>query len=184
MPSLFAQNRAKSARNAADTSLLGQALMSKKSLERKLGIGIAQITNAVAAAEKTTSAEIAVFIREWTEVGALLGVVIPPVRIRFDAEKLFVKHGLDKTRDRNAVMLYVTLRERVAVVLGDTGIHARVADGAWDSVTASVSERAAKGDIAGGIITAAVARIGVLLSEHFPQKPDHTNHLPDPPNFG
>lgn len=157
--------------------------MSKKSLERKLGAGVAQITNAVAAAEKTTSAEIAVFVREWTEVGALLGRAASPARIRAYAEKLFLKNGLDHTRDRNAVMLYITLHERIAVVLGDTGIHAQVEDGAWESVTAAVVAQARKGDIAGGIV-AAVAQIGGLLSAHFPLKADDTNELPDAPNLG
>ncbi len=156
--------------------------MTAKSLREKFGSGLDRIAASVGAAEKTTSAEIAVFIREWTFWNPWHSRA-DEKRIRAHAEKLFIKNGLDKTRDRNAVMLYVSLRERTAVVLGDTGIHKEVADGAWDSITASIAEAARKGLLVDGIVTA-VGKIGTLLSAHFPLKSDDTNELPDAPNIG
>src|SRR5665811_2350433 len=102
--------------------------MGRRSLQRHLGeSGVTAIQRAVENAERSTSAEIAVFIREWTTLLAWV-MTVSPARVRQAAEKLFIKYGLDRTRDRNAIMIYVSLKERVAVVLGDLAINQQVDD--------------------------------------------------------
>lgn len=158
--------------------------MSKRAVEQRLGSGgIERIRAAVAEAERGTSAEIAVFVRQWTFWRTLLGQRANQAAIRRRAERLFVKHGLTETRDRNAIMIYVSLKEHVCVVLGDVGIDKKVAPGAWDTLTLEVAAAAKKGELAAGIALA-VRDAGVLLATHFPRAHDDRNELGDAPNVG
>ena len=157
--------------------------MSERRLKKKLGPDcVERISGAIASAEQETSAEIAVFVREWTFVSSLLGRRPTVESIRRRAEKLFVEHRLDATREHSAIMLYVSLRERVAVVLGDTAIHAKVAESDWQAITAELAQHAGRGHEVDGIV-AAVARAGHLLARHFPARADDTNELSDIPNL-
>ena len=128
-----------------------------------------RIAEAIAAAEKTTSGEIVVRI-----VRAAKG---PP---RDHALKEFHRLGLEKTRDRTGVLLYIAERDRAIEVLGDAGIHANVPDGFWNGVVSRLSGTFKEGRFADGICTA-VGEIGGHLTRHFPPKADDTDELSNAP---
>ncbi len=152
--------------------------MTRRTLERKLGTdGIRRIENAVKAAEARTTAEIALFIREWTSPLAR-----DPSVVRARAERLFVTHGLHRTAARNAVMLYVTLREHQAVVLGDSGIDARVQPDSWNHIVAVLTEAAKSGRLVDGVC-AAVEACGALLAELYPARADDVDEIANAPNL-
>jgi uncharacterized membrane protein len=156
--------------------------MSKRSLDGVIGAnGIAKIERAVAAVERTTSAEIAVFVREWSSHPALFLVGDMNRRVRRKAETLFIRNGLDRTAGRNAIMLYVSLREHVAVVLGDSAINARVDERTWRAVVALLADAAKQGRLVDGICQA-VDACGAVLAEHFPRRPDDRNEITNQPN--
>jgi putative membrane protein len=96
------------------------------------------------------------------------------------AEQAFFEHGLHETRDGTGVLVFASLREHRAVVIGDRGIHARMGDGEWKrAVDALVSglRRGAPGDG----FEAAIQVVGARLAEHFPRHGDAPvpNELPD-----
>ena len=96
-----------------------------------------------------------------------------------DAAKAFSKLSIDKTRQRNGVLIYIVERDRELACLGDSAIHEKVKDEGWKSLVDELRARFAKGERFEGL-RVAVERIGAILAEHFP--PDGTeseNELPD-----
>lgn len=128
-----------------------------------------RIADALSAAESLTSGEIVVR-------------VVPHVKgaPRGHALREFHRLGMEKTRDRTGVLLFVAAKDRAIEVLGDAGIHAKVPEGFWDALVAKLSTAFKAGRHAEGLCEA-VREIGALLSEHFPRKPDDANELPDRP---
>ncbi len=126
-----------------------------------------RIAEAVAAAEKRTSAEVKVIVDRycWSD-------------IRQRAHTLFHKHGLHQTKDRNAVMILLVLVNREFLVYGDKGIHEKVDDGFWIEVRDAMQERFRAGELVEGIL-AGVERVGEQLSAHFPRADDDVNELSD-----
>lgn len=152
------------------------------SLERMWGPGASSsLETAVRDAESHTSAELAIFIREYSFLRTWFGLQADHAQVRAKAEQLFVRHGLDKTAERNAVMVYVSLRERALVVLGDEGIHQRMGTPAWESLVAeALQEAKAHGLLQSFCVL--VRHLGEQLGQHFPRRTDDRNELPDAPN--
>jgi putative membrane protein len=90
----------------------------------------------------------------------------------------FYSSGLYKTRESNGVEIYLSLLERRAVVIGDSGIHAKMGNAHWDNVRDFIIQGIRQGDICGGICRA-IESCGKALAEHFPPRPDDINELPD-----
>lgn len=93
------------------------------------------------------------------------------------ARRQFERLGMTKTRHRNAVLLFVAPRSQAFAVVGDTAIHARAGDAAWDAIAAAMAARFRDGDFTGGL-RAGIARAGALLREQFPSD-GGPNELPD-----
>ena len=128
-----------------------------------------RVADAITAAESNTCGEIVVR-------------VVPHAKgaPRDHALREFQRLGLEKTRDRTGVLLFVAAKDHAIEVLGDAGIHAKVPAGFWDAVVAKLSAAFRAGRHAEGLCEA-VREIGALLSVHFPCKSDDTNELPDHP---
>ncbi len=99
-------------------------------------------------------------------------------RVRDAAFMLFYDRGLDRTRESNGVLIYLSLFERRVVVIGDRNIHAKMGDAYWRTVRDLIISGIRAGDLRGGIV-AAVESCGKALAEHFPPRPDDVNELPD-----
>ena len=52
--------------------------------------------------------------------------------------RAFLEHGLHQTAEGTGVLIFASLLEREAVVLGDHGIHARVGDAEWQATVAAL----------------------------------------------
>jgi uncharacterized membrane protein len=124
-----------------------------------------RIAAAVAETEKTTSAEIKVVVVRhcWHD-------------LRRKALELFRKHGLDKTEQRNAVMILVVTANREFLIYGDRGIHERVRQAFWDDVRDRMSACFREGRYADGICEG-VQLAGVKLTAFFPIRPDDKNEI-------
>lgn len=144
---------------------------------------LAQIEKAVSLAEQNTSAEIVVAIYHATFYRSFLGIRRPHTALRAHVEKLFMRKGFHRTQARNGVLLYVSLKERAVVVLGDIGIHARIEEGTWDQIVESLVLSARTGDLTAGIV-AAVQKMGALLAQHFPPQAGRVNELLNSPEIG
>ena len=88
-----------------------------------------RVTDAIGEAEMQTSAEI-----------KLVMVHHCWVDIQQKAQQLFLKHGLDKTELRNAVMILVVTADRQFLIYGDVGIDQKVGRLFWADVRAKAEK--------------------------------------------
>jgi uncharacterized membrane protein len=130
-------------------------------------LGHEEIAEAIRSAEKRTSGELRVFIsRKEIEDPVAAG------------EAQFVELGMNNTRERNGVLLFIAPRSRKFAVIGDTAIHARCGDEFWQRLTTEMSAYFQKGEFTQGIVHG-VQVAGELLGTHFPLRSDDRNELPD-----
>lgn len=87
--------------------------------------------------------------------------------LRARAVTEFYEAGLKKTAGRTGILIYLSLAERRAIVLADSGIASKVQPDAWGDVV----ERAMRGvkvGHAGAGLADAVGRCGDVVAQHFP----------------
>lgn len=129
------------------------------------------IVRAIGEAEHSTSGEIRIHVETSCKANVL-----------DEAAWLFKKAGMDKTADRNGVLIYLALKERSFAIIGDTGINAVVPPGFWDSIRDHMQQRFSEGRFAEGLAEG-VLMAGEKLKEHFPVALDDVNELPDAISF-
>jgi uncharacterized membrane protein len=99
--------------------------------------------------------------------------------VRKAAEKAFARLGLSATKDRNAVLFFVVPARRKFVVLGDSGVHAKVGQEFWHHIVRTVPGKFRRGDFTGGLV-AGIEAVGADLAKHLPYNAAiDTNELPD-----
>jgi len=125
------------------------------------------IEAAIAAAELRTSGQIRVSLAPhfWGDV-------------RRTAERAFERMGMTDTAHRNAVLFFVVPGRRKFVVLGDAGIHEKVGQEFWETVTAAVAERFRAGDLTAGLVHG-IHAVGEQLARYFPYEPGSGPGLPN-----
>lgn len=131
------------------------------------GLDDARVIAAIGAAERLTSGEIRVFVAS--------GPVPDGLRA---AQAEFVRLGMEKTRERNGVLIYVAPQSRAFAVVGDVGVHARCGEAFWTEVAATMREHLQNSCYTEALLSA-IARVGALLATHFPRSPDDVNELSD-----
>jgi putative membrane protein len=122
--------------------------------------------------------------------GMVLLQLIPPLRFFLIPGPIKAKRVHDRalsvfrvgaearTTGSTGILIYLSMRERRAEVLADAAIAAKVDVSVWTDALAALLAEVKRGDVAGGMC-AAVERVGVVLSEHFPRQDDDVNELPD-----
>ena len=118
-------------------------------------------------AELRTSGEIRIFVSR--------DKVQEPVTA---AQACFTQLGMEKTRDRNAVLIFVAPLTQKFAIVGDAGIHERCGDLLWREIADAMATHFRKQEFTAGLL-AAVRQTGEVLARHFPRKPDDKNELPD-----
>ena len=99
--------------------------------------------------------------------------------VRQRAVEAFVEHEVFATRERTGVLIFLSLFERRVVVLGDSGINARVKPGEWDGIVAGIVAGIKRGQ-PGQALVEAIGRCGELLQrEGVERRADDANELPD-----
>jgi putative membrane protein len=96
------------------------------------------------------------------------------------AEQAFLEHGLHQTRQGTGVLVFASLRERRAEIIGDRGIHERMGDAQWQRAVDALVEGMRRGAPGEGF-EAAIGQVGATLAEHFPRGDGEPvpNELPD-----
>ena len=125
------------------------------------------IQRAIAAAEKLTSGEIRVVIYP--------DDVADPVA---KAQAEFIRLGMHRTRERNAVLLLVAPTSRTYAIYGDEAIHAKCGPNFWTEIAQALAADFKRGAFNEGVIRA-VRHAGEMLAKHFPPSPNDQNELPD-----
>ena len=133
-----------------------------------------KMVDAIRHAEKETSGEIRVFVESRCRF-------VDPID---RAAEVFFGLKMDKTTDRNGVLVYVAMKDQQLAVFGDEGIHKKVGDEFWKTQVQKILSHFNKSDYVQGI-SAIVTEIGNALHQHFPyNKLTDKNELPDEIVFG
>ena len=132
------------------------------------------IVDAVRTAERRTSGEVRIFVESRCSYMDAID----------RAAEVFLKLQMQKTVERNAVLIYVAITDRQLAVYGDEGIHNRVGQEYWDRAVKEMISSFNRENYAEGLRDC-VAEIGEALHEHFPFNNDtDKNELPDNIVFG
>ncbi len=120
-----------------------------------------EIAAAVRRAESATTAEIRVHLEQHV-----------PVRREplGRAQEVFRRLGMQRTRHRNGVLIYLAVDDHKLAIVGDAGIHARVGPHYWEEIRDLMVGhlRAAEPRTA---VVHAVQELGRALAQHFPRGP-------------
>jgi uncharacterized membrane protein len=127
----------------------------------------ARVLDAVKQFETRTSGEIRVHLADHSRGEPTLSAV-----------RAFEKLGMTRTRERNGVLIYVSVRDRRVAVIGDAGIHHAVQEIFWTGVVRAIEREFAKGRYVEGLAKG-IEMSGARLAEHFPHRADDKNELPD-----
>jgi len=84
------------------------------------------------------------------------------------AQAEFLRQGLEKSPERNAVLIFVAPRAHKFAVFGDEAVHARCGDAFWRELAGAMSEYFRRSEFTPGIIHG-VQKAGELLARHFPR---------------
>jgi uncharacterized membrane protein len=146
---------------------VGKEMRTKEFLNR---LDNKRIVEAIASAETKTSGEIRVFIRRGEAAGDPLE----------EARKEFAKLGMEKTSERNAILIFVAPRAQKFAVVGDEGVHQKCGTEFWEQLVATMRAHFKREEFTDALVEA-IESAGQLLAEHFPRRDDDRNELPDAP---
>jgi putative membrane protein len=99
-------------------------------------------------------------------------------RVRRRAVMLFKTGGERRTIGRTGILIYLSMGEHRAEIIGDEAITAVTTPETWGEAMAALITDVKAGRPGDGIV-AAVERIGDVLAEHFPKSSTDTNEIPD-----
>jgi putative membrane protein len=94
------------------------------------------------------------------------------------ASEQFLAQNLHTTEGRTGVLIFVSVAEKRVEIIADSGIDARVEKGTWQRLVDDFTKEIGEGRAVEGF-ERAIARIGDLLSQHFPPGASDPNELPD-----
>jgi putative membrane protein len=108
----------------------------------------------------------------------LTGAATREARALQAARATFVEKGVADTRGRTGALLYVSLIERVALVITDIGVRQAVPATAWDPAALALTGAVARGARAVDLV-APLAALATVASKYLPRAADDFNELPD-----
>jgi uncharacterized membrane protein len=127
-----------------------------------------RIVRAIKEAEAKTSGQIRIFLqRGQFEEDALER-----------AQKKFSQLGMHKTRERNAILIFVAPRARKFAVVGDEGVHQKCGEAFWKELVEKMRLRFLREEFTDALVEG-IESAGQLLSRYFPKTGGSTNELPD-----
>lgn len=92
------------------------------------------------------------------------------------AIKKFYELGMDKTKDKTGVLIYILLSDKKFQIIGDEGINKKVSKEFWDVLAMKMAEYFRINKFVEGI-SHTVKEVGVILKKEFPMKSGDTNEL-------
>ena len=83
---------------------------------------------------------------------------------------------MEKTKERNGVIIYVAVKSKHFAIYGDKGIHDIVGNDFWNSTKDVMANHFKNGNFKQGLIDG-ILKAGEQLKSHFPHQDDDTNEL-------
>lgn len=134
----------------------------------------ARIVEVIRVAEKETSGEIRIYVEGRN-----------PFMDPIDrAKEIFFELKMQNTEHRNAVLLYIAMKDHELALFGDEGIYKKAGAQYWDLAVKNMIMQITKDSIIAGI-EQCILKIGQTLKETFPyEATTDKNELPDDIVFG
>jgi uncharacterized membrane protein len=127
-----------------------------------------RITAAIKEAEAKTSGQIRIFLQR----GRFEEDALPR------AQKKFTQLGMDKTQERNGVLIFVAPREQKFAVIGDEGVHQKCGEKFWQELVERMRQHFLREEFTDALLEA-IQSVGELLARFFPRTGPSPNELPD-----
>jgi uncharacterized membrane protein len=128
----------------------------------------ARIVDAIKEAEAKTSGQIRVYVQRGEFAG-------DPVSA---AQEKFQKLGMQATKERNGILIFVLPRAQKFAVIGDEGVHQKCGDEFWRQLVERMRAHFQKDKFTDALVEA-IEDAGKLLAWHFPKTTAGLNELPD-----
>lgn len=90
----------------------------------------------------------------------------------------FFLEKLHRTRDKNGILIYISIFEKKVWILADEGINVFVEQQVWDKLALDLSLKIKQGARCEALCST-ISQIGEILQAHFPIKEDDKNELHD-----
>ena len=126
-----------------------------------------QILEAIKAAELNTSGEIRVHLENFCPGNEIKRAI-----------KVFKRLGMDRTRERNGILIYLAVRSRKIAIIGDEGIHEKLGKPYWDKTVEHILEHFRTHQKGQGL-SESIMECGKRLSKFFPRNDNDKNELSD-----
>lgn len=123
------------------------------------------IEAAITRAESVTSGEIRVAVTHEPASNPLAA-----------AQEVFMRQGMNQTKDHNAVLIFVAPSSQTFAVIGDRGVHEKCGGIFWQELATAMTECFKAGDFTAGLLHG-IDRAGTLLGEHFPRQSGDKDEL-------
>jgi uncharacterized membrane protein len=133
------------------------------------------VVASIRAAEQRTSGEIRVFMENRCSYMDAMDRAL----------ELFTALGMAQTEERNAVLVYMALKDHQFAIYGDESIYIKAGGPHfWERAAQMLQASLRSGDVAGGLV-ACITEIGNALATHYPYDAEvDKNELPDEIVFG
>ena len=127
-----------------------------------------RIVGAIREAESKTSGQIRVFIQR-----GKLG--LDPL---IAAQRQFHRLGMQKTPERNGVLIFVAPRAHKFAIVGDQAVHEKCGEQFWQLLVDAMREHFQNEKFSHALVEA-IEETGKALASHFPGGSTSSNPLPD-----
>lgn len=133
-----------------------------------------RIVEAIRIAEKETSGEIRIYVESKNSF-------MDPID---RTKEIFYQLKMQHTEHRNAVLLYIAMKDQELALFGDEGIYNKVGAEYWNNAVKNMIAQFSRDNIITGI-EQCIFQIGQTLKETFPYEvTTDKNELPDDIVFG
>lgn len=126
-----------------------------------------KIIAAIQQAENRTSGELRVHV-DYKSKGNVMA----------EAWRVFQRLGMQKTEERNGVLILLAPDQKQFAIIGDEGINQRVPEDFWAEERNLMQTHFKQGQFCKGICLV-IEQVGDKLQEYFPYQADDVNELPD-----
>ena len=128
-------------------------------------IQMASLVEAIKQAEDFSTGEIRVHIDSNTDENN--------AKIAFE---VFKSLGMDKTKERNAVLFHVNFEKKYLTIIGDKGIHEKVKQKFWNDLHDKITKAFSEGNYFEGLRDA-ILETGLELKNFFPINGENPNEI-------
>ncbi len=99
-------------------------------------------------------------------------------KVKERAVRHFMESGVNNTRDRTGILIFISFLERRIELIADKGINEKIPQEKWNSIVENIIQGIKSGKVIEKL-KESILECGKILEKHFPIKPDDTNELSD-----